>query len=121
MQVTAAGDKVRELREAQGWSQEELGRRAGVNKETINRFELGGGNRTSTVRKIAAVLGLSVGELLSSDDAGERAAPGAITLTADERELVELWRSSRVPADYKTGTIAVLRDFAARGRKRRTA
>lgn len=111
------GERVRELREAHGWTQEELGRRAGLNKETVNRFELGGGNRTSTINKLSAALGLSASSLLSDSDSTADLA--ATTLTADERELIELWRSPRVPAAFRTNTMDILRDFAARARARR--
>src|SRR5690348_16740339 len=53
-------EKVKALRGARGWSQEKLAKRAGLNKETVNRVELGAGARVSTLHKLAVALGSSV-------------------------------------------------------------
>ena len=60
------GARLRKLREAQGWSQEELADRAGLHRTYISSVERAVRNPTITVlAKIAAALGVSLGELLS--------------------------------------------------------
>ena len=53
------GEKIRELREAFGWSQEELARRAGVSTRTVLRVENGQTANPSaqTLAQIAAGFG----------------------------------------------------------------
>jgi HTH-type transcriptional regulator/antitoxin HipB len=58
--------RLRELRERKGWSQAELGRRAGVAASTINRAERGETRTLSldNLEKIATALGVSVRGLI---------------------------------------------------------
>lgn len=60
------GEKIRKLRIAKGITQAELARRAGWMPQRLNHLERG--RRTdlhvSTLRKIAAALGVKPGELL---------------------------------------------------------
>lgn len=52
-----AGRNIRALREDDGWSQEELGRRAGgLNKGTVNTIELGANTKIDTIAKLAKAL-----------------------------------------------------------------
>jgi phage repressor protein C with HTH and peptisase S24 domain len=64
----AVGDRIRSLREQKGWSQEFLGQRADLNKETVNRVELGANVRFDTYVKLAAALETSVAELFAERD-----------------------------------------------------
>lgn len=61
--VFTIGDVIRKLRDLSGWSQEELGKRAGVNKETIVRVEAGLSTTTDTLTRIAEALGSNVASL----------------------------------------------------------
>jgi transcriptional regulator with XRE-family HTH domain len=56
-------ENILKLRSDLGWSQAELGRRANVNKETINRIENGGGFTSKTLTNIASALGTTTGHL----------------------------------------------------------
>jgi transcriptional regulator with XRE-family HTH domain len=59
------GARLRKLREAQGWSQEELADRAGLHRTYISSVERGVRNPTITVlAKIAAALGVSLAGML---------------------------------------------------------
>lgn len=60
------GKVIRDARDARGWSQEELGRRASLSRPTIARVERGDDISTATLAKIAAVLGLKF-ELRADD------------------------------------------------------
>ena len=95
------GRRVRELRLARGWTQEELGSRAKVKPETVSRIE------TSTVlpdlrtlSRIAPVLGARLGDLLD--------APSSEldVLTAEERNLLAAWRC--LPIDRRGLGLGVL-------------
>jgi len=54
------GDVIREARKKAGWSQVELGERAGVSRPTIARVEANNDVTTATIAKIAQALGLKL-------------------------------------------------------------
>lgn len=54
------GTRIRQARQARGWSQEELGARANVSRPTIARIERGDDVSTATLVKVASALGLTV-------------------------------------------------------------
>jgi transcriptional regulator with XRE-family HTH domain len=59
--------RVRELRERKGWSQAELGRRAGVHHSIVNRAERGVTDLSlSTLDKLATALGVSPRSLIAT-------------------------------------------------------
>lgn len=60
------GDVIREARKKQGWSQGELGEKAGVSRPTIARVEANNDVTTATIAKIAQALGLKL-ELRGDD------------------------------------------------------
>lgn len=60
-----AGQRLVQLRDAKGWSQEDLAREAEVSTKTVSRFENGRHDgRRSTVRQIAAALGVDEADLI---------------------------------------------------------
>lgn len=65
------GPRLRALREAKGWSQEELARRAGgLSSGTIRNIEKYGAlPGTATALKLAEALGVSLDELLLGEKA----------------------------------------------------
>ncbi|MGO2746230.1 helix-turn-helix transcriptional regulator [Microbacterium sp.] len=54
------GDVIREARNKHGWSQGELGEKAGVSRPTIARVEANNDVTTATIAKIAQALGLKL-------------------------------------------------------------
>lgn len=56
MNLKLDADEIRRLRMTRALSQPDLANLAGVNAKTINRAELGGALRLSSVRKIAKAL-----------------------------------------------------------------
>jgi transcriptional regulator with XRE-family HTH domain len=60
------GDVIREARKRQGWSQGELGEKAGVSRPTIARVEANNDVTTATIAKVAEALGLKL-ELREDD------------------------------------------------------
>ena len=59
------GMRLRTLRGARGWSQEQLSRASGIRKERISRLECGHTNdpRASTLRRLAMALDCCIDEL----------------------------------------------------------
>lgn len=58
--AAAFGAAVKAARRERGWSQTELGQRAGVSRPTVARIEQGKDGHTNMFDKVAAALGLSV-------------------------------------------------------------
>ncbi|QGP90568.1 helix-turn-helix domain-containing protein (plasmid) [Gordonia sp. 135] len=54
------GGVIREARKKQGWSQGELGEKAGVSRPTIARVEANYDVTTATIAKVARALGLKL-------------------------------------------------------------
>jgi len=63
------GQKIRILRIDKGWTQEELGKRVGVQRAAINKYEKGTvvNIKRSTLEKLGEALGISPAELLDDD------------------------------------------------------
>ena len=57
------GEKIKELREARGWSQPALARLAGISQATLSTIESGNQRSTRSLPKIAAALGVSMADL----------------------------------------------------------
>lgn len=67
------GDRIKELRILNGWSQEELGERLGLKRAAINKYETGSVEniKRSTIQKMADIFGVSPAYLLAFDDEEE--------------------------------------------------
>jgi transcriptional regulator with XRE-family HTH domain len=59
-------ERMKEWREARGFTQRELAVAAGVGDKTVARIELGDSVRTTTARKVADALDVTVADLMSS-------------------------------------------------------
>lgn len=96
------GEKIRMLRKAKGWTQEDLGDRIGVQKAAINKYETGlvVNLKRDTIQNLARALGCSPVYLLDDidgvtpyDDYVQRIIqldPGSLTM--DERDLLIRYR-----------------------------
>ncbi|THF69839.1 helix-turn-helix transcriptional regulator [Deinococcus sp. Arct2-2] len=63
--LVALGAQIRQLRQAQGWSQDEFAARAGMHRTHPTKLENGLLDpRLSTLRRVAEVLGVEVSVLL---------------------------------------------------------
>ena len=67
------GQRIREARDAHGWSQGELAGRCGLSRPTIARIEAGQHVRMGTLEQVARALGLAV-ELGMNVESPEREA-----------------------------------------------
>jgi transcriptional regulator with XRE-family HTH domain len=86
--------RIREARRALALTQDELARRVGVSRSAVAQWET---DRTGQVRanlaRVAAVLGVSIGYLITGDSEA-----GLMTVeTADERALLSIYRQIREP------------------------
>jgi transcriptional regulator with XRE-family HTH domain len=62
-------DELRRMRKERGISQAELAARSGVDRSTISQIESGSREpQSSTLRRLAVVLGVGAGDLLAGDD-----------------------------------------------------
>lgn len=68
MNVSVEGSKLREIRLSQLMEREDLAEHSGVSKSAIARIELGQTTaRLATVKKLAAVLGVDVEQVVGSE------------------------------------------------------
>jgi transcriptional regulator with XRE-family HTH domain len=79
-------NRIRELRLARDWSQDRLAEKVGCSKMQISDLERGNVSLTvEWMRRIAATLGLSPGEMLNPED-------NPLLPADEEREIVERYR-----------------------------
>lgn len=101
------GDRLRQLRERQGLTQEDLARAVGTNTGTVSRWERGLGNpQAAQLVQLAETLGASVDYLLRGTDPDTNAPPLSpafhdflrtdLGRIAQERRWIELLLSIRV-------------------------
>jgi len=66
--------RLRELRDAKGWSQQRLGEEAGVRQATISELETGATQRAdfAVLDRLAQALGCEPGELLEREKRKKR-------------------------------------------------
>ena len=91
------GDRIRELRVAQGLSQAELGERSGVNAVTISGIENGDNTTTETLQKLTTALDVSLAAFFCSPLADEDAA--AIAARIEIRLRTHITRLARSLVD----------------------
>jgi len=68
------GEKIREQREARGWSQADLAKRVGISQPAINKIEAGDTRNSRFLPRIAQELGLDIAELIEGLTPSERPA-----------------------------------------------
>lgn len=98
MENTVFAEKLTNLRKSRGWSQEELGERLGVTRQTVSKWELGA--TTPEMEKLAAMselFGISVDELVKGGSVLEepkqpQSAGGRPRLVNGEYKSAKTWR-----------------------------
>lgn len=92
--------RIRELRQARAWSQEQLAELCSLNVRTIQRIENGEQASLETLSAIAAVMELKVSELYSPDSSQppETSGEAVDQRVVDAREAVENEMSAPITA-----------------------
>lgn len=90
-------EKLIELRKGRGWSQEELGERLGVTRQTVSKWELG--STTPEMEKLATMgelFGISLDELVRGGE--------SYTVTGDvpEQKVIVVKKSRFVRGEFKS-------------------
>lgn len=79
--------RIREAREARGWTQEQLASALATTQQTVQRWESGAVDpKASVILGISEALGITVSYLVGTDD-----PPSARAMTDDERRLLEMY------------------------------
>lgn len=86
-------NKVKTLRLARAWSQEQLAEMAALSVRTVQRIENGDQPSLETLSALAAVFGVSVTELSAQSEAGEEALDKRITAAREQLDAESsFWR-----------------------------
>lgn len=84
---TKIGKRVRTVRKSLGWTQTELGQKAGLGTETVSRIERGvQGVTFDNIDAIGAAVGIPLSEFCKKEEAPAQPLKGL----AQSREIVEL-------------------------------
>jgi transcriptional regulator with XRE-family HTH domain len=96
-------DRLKQLREARGWTQEELGDKCGVNKVQIHRYETGITEPSvEKLKQFSELFNVTTDYLIGTvDSPAPYAMPHGSGLSDDERLMLETFR--------RDGWIGVLR------------
>lgn len=94
-------EKLIELRKSRGWSQEELGDKLGVTRQTVSKWELG--STTPEMEKIAAMSELFS---ITTDELIKGTAPQQATISEDKipenAEVIIVEKHHRIGFEYKS-------------------
>lgn len=116
MKTQRVGERLKAARERAGLSQTQVGERIGAHLTTVSRWERGAPIKTEALRKLAALYGVSAGELLgesAAPDTSEPAAPGeADGLEGVERHTAEWWSGYQRAALHMMEHAASMQDTA---------
>lgn len=90
-------EKLIELRKSRGWSQEELGERLGVTRQTVSKWELG--STTPEMEKLAAISDLFE---ISLDELVRGGESFRVTGSVPEQKIVVVKQSRFVNGEFKS-------------------
>lgn len=87
------GERIKYLRDIHDLTQSELGRIAGVSDKAVSTWENGSAEpRMGAIQKISDHFGVSKSWLIGESPLDDT-EPSLVALDADERRLLEMWRS----------------------------
>ena len=99
--------RIKEAREARGWTQEQLAIAMNTTQQTIQRWESGQTDPKATIiKEISRHLGITVSFIMNVEDECEETK----TLMKDERELLAYYRA--LSTRGKHAVLVGLKDFA---------
>lgn len=107
----ALADQVQDLRQARGWTQEELAEFAGVSRQTVNYLESGTVPQEATLRKILTALGVEVDPVEFEEQTGLWLVTIGTLIESIpvERRGTAVDESVRVLASHVRGNVTPLR------------
>ena len=87
-------DRLKQLREHQGWTQQDLAIKCGITKVQIHRYETGGSDPPADkIKLLVKLFGVTADYLLGLiDSAAPYALPQDGNLTQEERDILEIFR-----------------------------
>ncbi len=101
--------RIKEAREARGWTQEQLAMEMETTQQTIQRWESGQTDpKSSAIVEISRILGITVSFIMGIDNESDETK----TLTDDEREILACYRA--LSAKGKRAVLAGLKDYASK-------
>ena len=104
-----SGDRIKQLRIEKNMTLEDLGRRVGVGKSTVRKWETGAiaNMRRDKIAKLAEALGTSVMDIMGLDY-NDDITPDALSLSPDESQLIADYRTLTPPGqEYIRQTMAM--------------
>lgn len=105
------GEKIKQKRDALGWSQAELAKRARVSQQLITRLETGKVSETKRIVQIAKVFGMTAEELQGEESPSNAMAPDQLVhricdFLCRERDEPECRQCPlKVETQYGQGTV----------------
>lgn len=105
----AIGNKIYALRKANNMTQEELGKKVGVTKATINKYETGVvlNLRRPTIEALAKAFGVSPAYLMGWDELNIPRGPSQNETKDDEKELLKIYRALSIRDKVKLLSFAI--------------
>ena len=90
------GEYIKQLRSEREWSQDELGKKVGVNRAAVQKWEKGSVEniKRTTIKKLSDVFGVSPCDLMKWDEEPEQTDPINLIKEkygSDTYELIELF------------------------------
>lgn len=113
------GEKIKRLREEQGLTLEELGKRVGVGKSTVRKWENGmiANMRRDKIGKVAKALGVSPAYLMDwPDEAAEQPAPVSPYQAMEEQLVSDFHRlndTGKLEAVKRVGELTKINEYTA--------
>ena len=94
--VKVDGRRIRQLREARGWSQEHLASICGLSPRTVQRLEAEGNASLESRMAVASALEVAAEHLLNAGESITGQAPNAAAISPADRMKIGLWIASLV-------------------------
>ena len=94
--VKIDGKRIRQLREARGWSREHLASICGLSPRTVQRLETEGNASLESRMAVAAALEVTAEDLLDTGESITGQTPCAAAISPADRMKIGLWIASLV-------------------------
>lgn len=103
--------RIKEAREARGWTQEQLAIEMNTTQQTIQRWESGQTDpKASAIKEISRILGITVSFIMNTENDGNSESQ---MLSPDECELITTYR--KLSIDSREAVMVVAHTLAKSG------